>query len=188
MGTSTALQFPVGLVLLTPISAPFSRFRHDAERPEPVDDRRHAAHPRHRPSPALLVGGFDPSVPANTGFLGVVASPRLAVGHLILRVASIGPLAALVGFVDRVLVAVLRITLLIATLGVLTFVGGYAGQLSGGQSLVGVPPGYPRVGGDWGSLPTAVGIAAVLLLPWLLLRTHGCLLVRRSARPHRPAC
>jgi len=144
-------------------------------------------------SRTLVVGcGVDPSMAVNMGFVCIAASPQLTDEHSILRAVLISLLAtAGVGFVNRVLVAGLRITLLVVALGVLAFLGGYAGQLSGGQSLAGLPPGFARFArGDRGSLPFAVGIAGgVLLLAWLAALAHSdeSLGVRRSARPHRPS-
>lgn len=123
-------------------------------------------------SMALLVGGFDLSVSANMGFVSIVASLQMSQGHSILRAVLVGlGAAALVGLANGILVAVLRITPFVATLGTLTFLGGYANQLSGGQSIAGLPLEFRNFGGgDWGPLPSAVGIAAVVVaVSWLLL-------------------
>lgn len=121
---------------------------------------------------ALLVGGFDLSVSANMGFVSIIASLQMTEGHSIARAAFVGlAAAALVGCVNGILIAVLRITPFVATLGMLTFLGGYANQLSSGQSIAGLPPSFSKFGGaPWGPLPSAVGIAAlIVLVSWVLL-------------------
>jgi ribose/xylose/arabinose/galactoside ABC-type transport system permease subunit len=124
-------------------------------------------------SVVLLVGGFDLSVSANMGFVSIVAALQMTDGGSgIVPSIVLGLLAgAAVGLVNGILIAVLRITPFVATLGMLTFLGGYANQLSGGQSVPGLPQGFSNFGGaDWGPIPSAVGIAAVVMvIAWLLL-------------------
>ena len=114
---------------------------------------------------ALLVGGFDLSVSANMGFVSIVASLQMTEGPSISRAVLVGlGAAAAVGLVNGILIAVLQITPFVATLGMLTFLGGYANQLSGGQSIAGLPLDFSKFGGaDWGPVPSAVGIAGFIV-------------------------
>ena len=120
----------------------------------------------------LLIGGFDLSVSANMGFVSIVVALQMTGGRSIAASVVIALAAgALVGLVNGFMIAILRITPFVATLGMLTFLGGYANQLSGGQSIAGLPDGFRSFGGgSWGPLPSALGIAIiVLLLGWFVL-------------------
>jgi ribose/xylose/arabinose/galactoside ABC-type transport system permease subunit len=77
----------------------------------------------------------------------------------------------LVGLANGVMIALLGITPFVATLGTLTFLGGYTNYLSDGQSVPGLPEDFSYFGGgDWGPLPSALCMAvAVLGLAWFLL-------------------
>lgn len=120
----------------------------------------------------LLVGGFDLSVAANMGFVSIVAALQMSSGAPVTQaiLVSLGAAAA-VGLINGILIAVLKITPFVATLGMLTFLGGYANQLSGGRSIAGLPPEFSYFGGgSWGPIPSAVGIAAIVVaISWALL-------------------
>lgn len=122
---------------------------------------------------ALVIGGFDISVGATMGFAATVAAlgmtewgGGLGTGLLL----GVGAGAA-VGLVNGILVAWVGVTPFIATLGMLTFLAGFANELSGGVTVAGLPEGFRNFGGgSWGPIPSAVGIAAVIsLLVWFVL-------------------
>jgi ribose transport system permease protein len=121
---------------------------------------------------ALLVGGFDLSVSANMGFVSVVCALSMTDGRSIAGSILLGLLCGtLVGLANGVMIALLGITPFVATLGTLTFLGGYTNYLSDGQSVPGLPEGFTYFGGgDWGPLPSALCMAvAVLGVAWFLL-------------------
>jgi ribose transport system permease protein len=120
---------------------------------------------------ALVVGGFDLSVSANMGFVSVVAALQMTEGGVAEGVAVGLAAGAAVGLVNGILIAIVGITPFVATLGTLTFLGGYANELSGGQSIAGFPEAFKGFGGgDWGPIPSSVGIAVVVVvIAWLLL-------------------
>lgn len=121
---------------------------------------------------ALVVGGFDISVGANMGFVSTVVGLRLADGASVPEATLVALLAgSAVGLANGLLIAWAKVTPFIATLGMLTVLGGLANQLSDGASVSGFPAAFRQLGGaDWGPIPSTVGIAAiVLVLAWLLL-------------------
>ncbi len=121
---------------------------------------------------ALVVGGFDISVAANMGFVSTVAGLQMNNGASVPEATAIALLAgAAVGLVNGLLIARCRVTPFIATLGMLTILGGLSNQLSHGASVTGFPPAFRALGAnDWGPIPSTVGIAAiVLVLAWLFL-------------------
>jgi ribose/xylose/arabinose/galactoside ABC-type transport system permease subunit len=120
----------------------------------------------------LLVGGFDLSVSANMGFVSVVTALSMTGGRGIVSSILIGLVSgAIVGLANGIMIAVLGITPFVATLGTLTFLGGYTNYLSDGQSVPGLPEGFRYFGGgDWGPLPSALCMALVVLgVAWFLL-------------------
>lgn len=121
---------------------------------------------------ALIVGGFDISVGATMGFVSTVAALGMTEGSGLVYGLVLGLLAgAAVGFVNGVLIAACKISPFVVTLAMLTFLGGFANELSNGASVSGLPQNLSYFGGgDWGPIPSSVGIAAiVLVLAWLLL-------------------
>jgi len=121
---------------------------------------------------ALVVGGFDISVGATMGFVSTVVGLQLSDGASVPEATVVALLAgSAVGLVNGLLIAWAKVTPFIATLGMLTVLGGLSNQLSGGASVSGFPAGFRQLGGaDWGPIPSTVGIAAiVLVLAWLLL-------------------
>lgn len=121
---------------------------------------------------ALLVGGFDLSVSANMGFVSVLVALNLIGGRSIAISIAIALVAgAVVGLVNGIMIAILKITPFVATLGTLTFLGGYTNLLSNGQSVPGLPAEFRYFGGgNWGPLPSALCIAVVvLIIAWAIL-------------------
>jgi ribose transport system permease protein len=129
----------------------------------------------------LVVGGFDLSVAANMGFAGTLAAQQMVESGSMTQGIVVGLAAgALIGLVNGVLVAVLRVTPFVVTLGTLTFLTGYGNQISGGQSIGGLPDAFRYFGGqDWGPLPSAFVIALIAMLAaWFILaRTRAGLYV-----------
>lgn len=120
----------------------------------------------------LIIGGFDISVAANMSFVSVVAALVMAQGWGVATGALMGVVAAtLVGLVNGVVIARLAVSPFIATLAMLTFLTGLGEELSHGGSVEVVPTDFAVLGGgDWGPIPSAVGIAAmVTVVAWLLL-------------------
>jgi ribose transport system permease protein len=121
---------------------------------------------------ALVVGGFDISVGANMGFVSTVCALGMTQWGGLGTGIALGLLAgAAVGLVNGILIAGLGVSPFVATLGMLTFLGGLANELSDGASVSGLPAGFSSFGGgDWGPIPASVGMAAiVLVLTWLVL-------------------
>lgn len=121
---------------------------------------------------ALLIGGFDLSVGANMGMVSTVVALQLTGGHGVAESAAMGVGAgALVGLVNGVLISVLRISPFVVTLGTLTFLGGFADQISGGASVSGLPASFGVLGRDnWGPFPSSISIAAIVTaLSWVVL-------------------
>ena len=122
---------------------------------------------------ALVVGGFDISVASNMGFVSTVVALRLTDGHPVADAVVWGLGAgALIGLANGILIAAFGVTPFVATLGMLGFLQGFGNEISNGQSIGGLNPDFQYFGGagDWGFLPSAVGIAlVVLVLAWLVL-------------------
>ena len=121
---------------------------------------------------ALVVGGFDLSVAANMSFSGTVAALVATHGHGVISAVVVGiACGAAIGFLNGILIARLRVTPFVTTLGMLTFLGGLGNQISSGQSIYGLPASFGAFGrDDWGPIPSAVGVAVVVLFAaWLIL-------------------
>lgn len=120
---------------------------------------------------ALLVGGFDISVAANMGLSATVGA--LAMTDYGLEAGLVAGLAAgtAMGVANGVLIAALKLSPFVVTLGTLTFATGLANELSDGTSVVGLPDAFDAFGADdWGPIPSTVGIAAIVLVAaWFLL-------------------
>jgi ribose/xylose/arabinose/galactoside ABC-type transport system permease subunit len=122
---------------------------------------------------ALVVGGFDISVGANMGFVSIVAAMFMTDGGSVVEGAAFGLLAGtLVGLGNGLLIARAGVTPFVATLGMMTFLGGLSDQISHGGSIAVLPDALGRLGRDsWGPVPSAIGLAAgACVLAWLLLR------------------
>jgi ribose/xylose/arabinose/galactoside ABC-type transport system permease subunit len=120
---------------------------------------------------ALLVGGFDISVAANMGLSATVGALVMTDMGLEAGLAAGVAAGTAMGFVNGLLIAWLKLSPFVVTLGTLTFATGLANELSDGTSVVGLPDGFGVFGADdWGPIPSTVGIAAILLVAaWFLL-------------------
>jgi ribose/xylose/arabinose/galactoside ABC-type transport system permease subunit len=116
----------------------------------------------------LLTGGFDLSVGAIISISSIVSAKVMVDpgGSIALGMMAGLGVALLFGLVNGILVAVLKISPLIATLGTASTGMGAAFLLSGGTPIVGLPPSFPddlaaaRVAG----IPVPIYVTAVLLL------------------------
>jgi ribose transport system permease protein len=92
------------------------------------------------------------------GGLGVGVPAGLAVG-------------ALIGLVNGVIIAALGVSPFVVTLAMLTFLVGLGNQISDGASVAAPTGVYKYLGAaDWGPIPSALGIAAIVLVfAWVLL-------------------
>src|SRR3954466_8587572 len=120
----------------------------------------------------LVIGGFDISVGANMGFVSTVTALGMTEHGGLVPGLLIGLAAGTaIGLVNGVLIAGLRLSPFIITLAMLTFLGGFANQLSSGASVFGLPASFQWFGAaDWGPIPSALGISiVVLLLAWFVL-------------------
>ncbi|MDQ4212940.1 ABC transporter permease [Microbacterium capsulatum] len=120
---------------------------------------------------AILVGGFDISVGATMGLASTIgAMAMLQYGTVAGIAAGIG-VAAVVGVANGILISRYRVSPFIATLGMMTFVGGLANSVSGGRSVFGLPDSFGWFGRfDWGPLPSTTGLAIFCgAAAWLLL-------------------
>ncbi|GGO94767.1 ABC transporter permease [Wenjunlia tyrosinilytica] len=122
---------------------------------------------------ALVVGGFDLSVAANMAFASTVSALAMTHHHGVVVSAALGVASgAVVGLVNGIAISGFGVSPFVVTLGMLTFLGGFANQLAGGASIAGLPPSFIEYwgSGSWGVIPSAVGIAAVVMvLAWLVL-------------------
>ncbi|MFK4805092.1 ABC transporter permease [Microbacterium sp. ZW CA_36] len=122
----------------------------------------------------ILVGGFDLSVAANMGFASTIAALAMVNNYTVESSIAFALMAgALVGVVNGVCIAVLKISPFVVTLGTLTFLGGFGNTLAGGSSIAGLPDRFTENwgGGTWMlGIPSAAGIGAIVIaLVWLLL-------------------
>ncbi|MBO9521395.1 MAG: ABC transporter permease [Nocardioidaceae bacterium] len=126
---------------------------------------------------ALIVGGFDLSVAANMGFASTVSALVMQGGGspataILVGVAS----GAAVGAVNGFVIAYLKISPFVATLGMLTFLSGFANRLAHGQSVSGLHPDFISwLGSSGGSLrlPSAAFVAiGVLVVSWFVASRH----------------
>lgn len=115
---------------------------------------------------ALVAGGFDISVGATMGLVSIVCSLLMVHGVEVPVAIGAGILVgAAVGLVNGIGVAALRITPFVMTLGMLTFARGLADQLGNGGTITGLPRALAAFGrGNWGGLPSAACIAAIVLV------------------------
>jgi ribose transport system permease protein len=120
---------------------------------------------------ALLVGGFDISVGATMGLASTVGAMVMiqygTTAGIIIGLAA----AAAVGLVNGLLISRFRVSPFVATLGMMTFVGGLANHLSNGRSINGLPEEFGWFGRfDWGPIPSTAGLAILFgIAAWLLL-------------------
>lgn len=122
---------------------------------------------------ALIVGGFDISVGATMGFVSVISSLWMVAGGSVLTAIALAVAAGIVvGLVNGLVIAALRVTPFIATLGMLTFLHGLADQLGNGGTIAGLPPELAEFGrNNWGPIPSAICIAfGALVIAWVILQ------------------
>jgi ribose/xylose/arabinose/galactoside ABC-type transport system permease subunit len=122
---------------------------------------------------ALIVGGFDISVGATMGFVSIVASLWMTNGGSVETAVLLGVVAGTaVGVVNGLIISVLGVTPFITTLGMLTFLRGFADQLGNGGTIAGLPAALAFYGRrNWGPIPSALCIAAAaLLIAWVILQ------------------
>lgn len=140
---------------------------------------------------ALIVGGFDISVGSTMGFVSILIG-LLTVSGVSVPLAVLAGIGAggCVGLVNGLLVAKLKVTPFVTTLGMLTFLKGLADQLGNGGSIVGLPAELGMFGRvNWGSVPSAGVIAVVaLVLAWFVLNRTRAGLYVFSIGGSREAC
>jgi ribose/xylose/arabinose/galactoside ABC-type transport system permease subunit len=122
---------------------------------------------------ALIVGGFDISVGATMGFVSVIASLWMTGGGSVTTAIALSLVAGIVvGLVNGLIIAALDVTPFIATLGMLTFLHGFADQLGNGGTIAGLPPELAAFGrSNWGPIPSAICIAfGSLIIAWVILK------------------
>jgi ribose transport system permease protein len=121
----------------------------------------------------MVVGDFDLSVGATSSLAGAVTSVML-LGENSMPVAILAGLAVglLVGLVNGVLIAYLRLSAFIATLATMTSVIGLAYIVTGGTTVFGMPPEFNELGqGKFLNVPLPVYFAVLIsVLIWALLR------------------
>jgi ribose transport system permease protein len=119
----------------------------------------------------LVVGGFDISVGAIAGFASTAMA--LLVDDLGLYGAALAALAlgAVVGTVNGVVIAYVRVNPFVATLAMMTFLTGLSNELSSGASVPITDLGVSVFGADdWGPLPGTMGVGLVVIfIAYLLL-------------------
>jgi ribose transport system permease protein len=121
----------------------------------------------------ILTGGIDLSVGAVLGctaVVSVVVSLVPGLGWLAVPVALLTGL--LMGAMNGVLVAYLKLPSFIVTLGAFTALRGVAYLLAGGTTVINSDLGFAWIGNEYlGPIPWLVIIAiGVIVLSWLLLR------------------
>lgn len=120
---------------------------------------------------ALLVGGFDISVGATMGLSATLGAMVMVRHGTVAGIVTGIAVATAVGLVNGILIARLRVSPFVATLGMMTFAIGLANHLSNGRSIFGLPDSFGWFGRfNWGFLPSTAGIAIIFGgAAWLLL-------------------
>jgi ribose transport system permease protein len=120
---------------------------------------------------AILIGGFDLSVAANMGFVGVVAGLVMTEHGGLAPGILIGILAgAAIGFVNGVFIGGFGLSPFIVTLGMLTFIKGFGNELAHGAPIFGFPDATQYLGQtSWGPIPSTIGIGAIVLVAIAIL-------------------
>lgn len=122
---------------------------------------------------ALIVGGFDISVGATMGLVSVISALLMKSGHDVGLSIALGILSgAVVGAINGIGIALLRVTPFVMTLGMLTAVRGFADELSNGGVITGFPKSFALFGrAAWWGIPSAACIAAVVVvIAWVILQ------------------
>lgn len=125
----------------------------------------------------LVAGSLDLSIGGVVALSGVVAA-MLAVNGLSIPIAfAIGVLVgAVVGFINGLLVVILRINSVIATLGMLFVARGVANLMTDGLPVHGVPQGYGHLGtGFVAGLPIPVVILLFVLTVFTIIERRTIL-------------
>ncbi|UOQ57392.1 ABC transporter permease [Leucobacter allii] len=121
----------------------------------------------------MVVGDFDLSVGTNATLSGATAA-ALMINGVSIPVAILLALGAgtLIGMVNGVLVAYLNLSAFVATLAMMTTVGGLALIVTGGTTLYGMPEAFGYIGQmRINGIPSPVIYAVVLaLIMWAVLR------------------
>ncbi|GGH36923.1 ABC transporter permease [Microbacterium album] len=121
----------------------------------------------------MVVGDFDLSVGTNATLSGAAAA-ALMIGGTPVPAAILAGLAVgtLVGAINGILVAYLKLSAFVATLATMTTVGGLAFIVTDGTTLYGMPEEFAWLGqGSMLGLPMPVVFAMlVALLIWVVLR------------------
>ncbi len=123
----------------------------------------------------ILTGGIDLSVGSILAFTGVVAASLVTAGQPpVLAMVSALLLGSLLGMLNGVAVAYLRIPPFIATLGMMTVARGLALSYTQGRPITGFPESFRWLGAGWiGPLPVPILAMALVfgLGGWLLSYT-----------------
>lgn len=120
----------------------------------------------------MVVGDFDLSVGSTASLAGVVTAGALLGGIPTPIAITIGLLlGALIGVVNGLLVAYLRLSAFVATLATMTSVSGIAFVVTNGSTLFGLPEDFSVLGKlALGGIPlTAILMLAVAGAAWLVL-------------------
>lgn len=115
---------------------------------------------------AILIGGFDLSVAANMGFVGVVAGLGMTQHGGLVPGILIGIIAgATIGFINGLFIGGFGLSPFIVTLGMLTFARGFGNELSHGAPIFGFPDSAQYLGqSNWGPIPSPIGIGAMAVV------------------------
>jgi ribose/xylose/arabinose/galactoside ABC-type transport system permease subunit len=115
---------------------------------------------------AILIGGFDLSVAATMGFVGVVAGLGMTEHGGLVPGILIGIIAgATTGFVNGLFIGGFGLSPFIVTLGMLTFEKGFGNELSHGAPIFGFPDSAQYLGQTaWGPIPSPIAIGAIVLV------------------------
>ncbi len=114
----------------------------------------------------LVSGGFDLSVGAVLALSGTVCA-WLVLNDMPqpLAVLAVLALGGFIGFINGVLVTLVRINPLVATLGTLSIARGIAQVMTEGVSISGLPTSFGRVGGEqFANIPYMVLIMLVIVV------------------------
>jgi ribose transport system permease protein len=113
----------------------------------------------------LIGGQFDVSVGAVLGMAAVAIAALVVRAHVPVPLALVGGVAlgALVGTVNGLIVAYLRASSFVITLGMATLVGGLVSLYSSDQVILGIPQSMVRFGTlNWLGVPRVVWLLAIV--------------------------
>jgi len=115
---------------------------------------------------AILIGGFDLSVAATVGFVGVVAGLGMTEHGGLVSGILIGVIAGTaIGLTNGLLIGAVGLNPFIVTLGTLTFVKGFGNELSHGAPIFGFPDSAQYLGqSPWGPIPSPIAIGGIVLV------------------------